>query len=220
VFGLAIDSSGKIVVGGQFTSYNGTSERYIARLNTDGSLDTTFAPVGTGLNADVGVLKIDSSGKIIIGGGFISYNGTSRNYVARINTDGSLDATFNPGTGFNGVVNYVNTDASGKILVGGQFTSFNGTGTPYIARLNTDGSLDTTFASTGTGFNTQVSVIQVDAYTGKIYVGGYFTSYNGTSTPYLARLNSDGSLDTTFSPVGTGLNSPVFTVLLTYILSG
>jgi uncharacterized delta-60 repeat protein len=215
---LAIDSTGRIIVGGRFTSYNGTSAPYLARLNTDGSLDSTFSQMGTGLSSYVTSLLITPSGQIIIGGAFANYNGTTLNNIARINSDGSLDSTFNPGTGFNSLVNNVAIDASGRVLVGGLFTFFNGTSTPYIARLNTNGTLDTTFATTGSGFSNQVATIQVDAYTGKIWVGGYFTSYNGISAPYLVRLNSDGTLDTTFSTSGVGFNGPVYSILLTYNL--
>jgi uncharacterized delta-60 repeat protein len=214
VSALAIDSSGKIIVGGEFTSYNGTSEPYVARVNTDGSLDATFNPTGTGLSFWVLALTIDSSGKIIVGGFFTTYNATSEPYVARLNTDGSLDATFNPtGTGLNFTVNALAIDSSGKIIVGGSFTSYNGTTERMVARLNTNGSLDATFNPTGTGLNNNVYAIAIDS-SGKIVVGGAFTSYNGTSEPYIARLNTDGSLDATFNPTGTGLNGAQVNVVV------
>ncbi len=207
---VAIDSSGKIIVGGDFTDYNVTSEIYIARLNTDGSLDATFNPVGGGLANDVYALTIDSSGKIVVVGDFISYNGTPEPGVARLNTDGSLDATFNPtaGVGLNSWVNALAIDSSGKIIVGGHFTSYNITPEFYVARLNTDGSLDTTFNPTGTGLNGDVYAVALDS-SGKIIVSGFFTSYNTTPEFYIARLNTDGSLDTTFNPTGTGLSNGV-----------
>ncbi|MFA7379816.1 MAG: T9SS type A sorting domain-containing protein [Bacteroidia bacterium] len=203
----SIQSNGKIIIGGGFTSYNGTGRNYIARLNADGSLDASFNP-GTGANRIVWTTSIQSNGKIIIGGEFTSYNGTGRNYIARLNADGSLDASFNPGTGANNFVYSTSIQSNGKIIIGGEFTSYNGTGRNYIARLNADGSLDSSF-NPGTGANGTVwkTTIQSD---GKIIIGGNFTSYNGTVRNYIARLNADGSLDSSFNP-GTGANSTVWT---------
>src|SRR5690606_5239549 len=98
VIASSLQSDGKVVIGGAFSSINGTVRDRIARLNTDGSLDTTFNP-GTGANDLVTSISIQSDGKIIIGGWFIFYNGTAIKRIARLNTDGSLDNTFDPGTG-------------------------------------------------------------------------------------------------------------------------
>src|SRR5438105_4143434 len=94
----AIQLDGKIIIGGNFSNYNGRGRNSIARLNADGTLDGTFNP-GTGANAGVQTTAVQSDGKIIIGGYFSNYNGIGRNGIARLNADGSLDATFNPGTG-------------------------------------------------------------------------------------------------------------------------
>ncbi|MDP1728505.1 MAG: T9SS type A sorting domain-containing protein [Bacteroidota bacterium] len=186
VYTTAIQSDGKIIIGGAFTTYNGTARNYIMRLNADGSLDATFNP-GTGANTSVKTTAIQGDGKIIIGGIFISYNGTARNRIARLNADGSLDATFNPGTGTDGTVYTTVLQSDGKIIVGGGFTSYNGTARNRIARLNANSSLDATF-NPGTGANTSVytTAIQSD---GKIIIGGWFTSYNGTARNYIARIN-------------------------------
>jgi uncharacterized delta-60 repeat protein len=203
----AVQSDGKVIIGGDFTTYNGTAINCIARLNADGSLDASFNP-GTGANHRVATTALQSDGKIIIGGGFSSYNGTARNCIARLNTDGSLDASFNPGTGANGIVLTTALQSDGKIIIGGAFTTYNGTGRNRIARLNADGSLDATF-NPGTGADDWVytTALQSD---GKIIIGGDFTSYNGTGRNRVARLNADGSLDATFNP-GTGANGLVRT---------
>ena len=93
-----MQSDGKIIIGGSFTSYDGIGRNSIARLNADGSLDIGFNP-GTGANNPVHSITLQPDGKIIIGGDFTNYNGTGRNRVARLNTDGSLDTGFNPGIG-------------------------------------------------------------------------------------------------------------------------
>ncbi len=207
---IAIQSDGKIMIGGYFFSYNGTQRRRIARLNADGTLDITFNP-GSGADNYVESTTIQSDGKIIIGGVFNSYNLKGENYIARLNADGTLDATFNPGTGANGYVRTTTIQSDGKIIIGGQFSSYNENGRNYIARLNTDGSLDSTFNSgTGTDFWVTTTTIQGD---GKIIIGGWFNSYNGTAINRIARLKVDGTLDTTFNS-GMGADNYVSNITI------
>ncbi len=211
----ALQPDGKIIIGGDFNSYNSTTRNGIARLNADGSLDATFNP-GTGPNYVVRTTAVQPDGKIMIGGFFTSYNGTMRNRVARLNADGSLDTTFNPGTGveegiINSNVQAIAVQADGKIIIGGNFNSYNGTIRKNIARLNANGSLDATF-NLDSGANGTVRTISLQA-DGKIIIGGHFTTYNGHIRNRIARLNADGSLDTTFNP-GTGANSWVYTTAL------
>ena len=205
----AIQSDGKIIIGGTFTLYNGIVANRIARLNSDGSLDAGFTP-GTGANNIIQTTAIQTDGKIIIGGSFTSYNGTMVNRIARLNTDGSLDAGFNPGTGANNIIQTIAIQSDGKIIIVGYFTSFNGTVRRRITRLNTDGSLDAGF--TGTAANSTIfsTAIQSD---GKIIIGGDFTTYNGTLTNRIARLNTDGSLDAGFNP-GTGPDNWIYTTAI------
>ena len=210
VLNTSIQSDGKIIVGGNFTHYNGTSRKNIVRLNSNGSLDTTFNP-GTGLNDAVSTINIQTDGKIIVGGDFTSFNGVSRKKIARLNNDGTLDPTFNIGTGFNNVVLTISIQTDGKIIVGGDFTSFNGVSRKKIARLNNDGTLDPTF-NIGTGFNYCVQSINIQT-DGKIIVGGWFTTFNGTARNNIARLNSDGTLDTSFNP-GLGFDNWVRTTCI------
>ncbi|WP_033316646.1 delta-60 repeat domain-containing protein, partial [Pontibacter roseus] len=123
------------------TSFNGTPRSFIARLNADGTLDASFNP-GTGFNRELYSLALQPDGKVLVGGNFFSFNGTPRNFIARLNADGTLDASFNPGSGFTDYVVSLAFQPDGKVLVGGSFTSFNGTPRSRIARLNADGTLD------------------------------------------------------------------------------
>jgi len=207
IYTIAIQNDGKIIIGGLFATYNSMSRNWIARLNTDGMVDTTFNP-GTGANCSVNTIVIQSDGKIIIGGCFTNYNGTNRNYIVRLNYNGTLDSTFNSGTGTDGAVYTTAIQSDGKIIIGGGFTTYNGTSRRCIARLNTDGNLDTTF-NPGTGANgILTTAIQND---GKIIIGGDFFIYNGIERNYIARLNTDGTLDTTFNP-GIGANDAIGTI--------
>ncbi len=207
---ISVQTNGKILVGGGFTNYNGTSTNYIICLNTDGSIENTFA-IGMGFDSDARVISVQTDDKILVGGNFSSYNGTSANHIIRLNTDGSIDNTFASGTGFDGDVNAISVQTDGKILVGGAFTNYNGTSASHIIRLNTDGSIDNTFSS-GTGFNNDVFTISIQT-DGKVLVGGWFTSYNGTSANNIIRLNTNGSIDNTFA-TGTGFGFIIRAILV------
>ena len=201
VLTTAIQTDGKIIIGGNFTNYNSTLRKGITRINSDGTIDTTFN-IGTGASNDVRAIAIQSDGKIIIGGSLSTYNGVTVNNIARLNTDGSLDTTFNTGIGANNFVYATGVQADGKILIGGWFNSYNGTTSNRIARLNSDGSIDTTFNS-GSGTDSDIRSITI-LTDGKIIIAGSFISYNGFSAGGITRLNSDGSIDLAFnSSIGT-----------------
>ena len=205
-----LQPDGKIIVCGLFSSLGGQPRNSIARLNPDGSLESTatFNP-GTGPNNVVISATVQDDGKIIVAGYFTFWNNLARNYIARLNPDGTLEstATFNTGSGSNGHVYGSWVQPDGKILVWGPFTTFNGQSRKGIARLNSDGSLESTSTfNIGTGANQEIigAALQPD---GKILVGGLFTQFNGQPRTHIARLNSNGSLESlaTFNP-GTGLN--------------
>jgi uncharacterized delta-60 repeat protein len=199
VLSLARQSDGKLIVGGEFTSFNGQARGCLVRLNADGSTDAGFATAsGTGAGAPVNDVALAPDGKIVIAGSFYSCNGTNRTRVARLNADGSLDLTFAPTGTPDGVVQTVAVQADGKVLIAGGFSTVSGTARPRVARLNTDGSLDSTF-DPGTGPNAYVQnvVVQGD---GKVLIGGYFSAVNGATRHRIARLNADGSVDASFFP--------------------
>lgn len=219
-----IQPDGKILLGGSFTSYNGTTQTNIQagsaliRINSDGSKDTSFN-IGTGFfgastaNYECLFQKVtfQPDGKILVGGKFTSYQGVTSNRLIRLNSDGSIDNTFNIGIGFNAGVSNIAVQTDGKILVSGDFTTFNGLTQNRLVRLNSDGSNDTTF-NVGTGFDRLVNSnnLQTD---GKIIVAGGFNTFNGISQNKLVRLNTNGAKDATFN-VGTGFpNSTSFNLL-------
>jgi len=210
---IALQIDGKILIGGRFTSFNGTASNRIARLDTNGNLDTSFNPSGTSANYGVFSITLQPSGKILIGGDFTSYNGTTIEDIARLNSDGRLDVSFNPETGANRQINSIVLQSDRKILIGGGFTSFNGTVRNHLARLNIDGSIDNSFNPAGTGVDETIYsiILQSD---GKILIGGSFYSYNGTPLKRIARLKTDGSIDTSFNPTGTGANRQIYSIAL------
>lgn len=203
---VAVQPDGKIIIGGGFTTYQGVSRNGIARINVDGTLDTSFTP-GTGVNDQVTSVALQSDGKIVLAGYFTTYNGTARSGVARVNTNGTLDVTFIPGSGVNFSVWSASVLTNGQILLGGGFTTYNSVTRRGVALINTNGSLDSSFNPGSVSVNNLVrmAIAQPD---GKVVIGGDFTTFNSISRNRIARLNADGTLDTTFNP-GTGANSSV-----------
>ena len=210
VFTIALQPNGKFLVGGVFSTYNGVTRNRIARLNIDGSIDTTFDPLLRASNA-VNTIVVQPDGKILIGGNFTTYNGISRNRIARLNVDGTLDTNFANGTGANNEINAIALQTDGKILIGGFFTTYNGNAKKHVARLNSDGSLDVTFGL-GTGPNGRVRSVKIKLDE-KIIIAGDFTSYDGTSKNRITFLNADGTLDTNFN-IGTGANNTIRDILI------
>lgn len=196
---MVLQPDGKIVVGGVFTKMNGETRNYIARLNSDRTLDSSFNPEA---NGPVHALALQSDGKIVVGGAFKTLGGEPRRYIARLNPDGTLDTSFNPGAAFIdvGTDNRVFTlavQSDGKIVVGGRFYSVDGaTNKNFITRLNPDGTFDTAFNPVPVG-SVLALALQAD---GKIILGGSFTKLNEEDRFQIARFNPDGTLDTSFNP--------------------
>lgn len=230
VYSVVLQPDGKILVGGSFSSYNtydgpnfiSVPVGRILRLNTDGSIDSTFNSGAVGFNSaneEVKALALQPDGKILVGGKFTSYNGDSVNRLVRLNADGSRDETFNTGTGIPpmttgqgaGIVNTIALQSNGKILVGGYFTSYDGNPVDRLVRLNTNGSYDDSFEHISVGAtngNRRINkiVIQSDD---KIIIGGDLLTYNGVAKQGSIRLHPDGSHDESFTapPISTGINT-------------
>lgn len=193
------------------------------------SLDPTFSNFSSGTNSQINATAIQDDGKILIGGFFNSYDGITRNKIARLNSDGSLDTTFNVGTGpvsrsgLPGTISLIVIDRNQKIIVAGNFLSFNGIPRRGIARLNSDGSVDTSF-SVGALSNADdalnppvIDHVVIDS-ADNIFISGRFSYRIGIPFRYgLAKVNNNGVLDTTFSNF-TNANASEGTVLFTHIL--
>jgi uncharacterized delta-60 repeat protein len=201
VLALALDSEGRILLGGEFLAVQDLSRQRIARLDANGLLDPAFSPAGP--NAEIAVITVQTNGQILVGGPFNTFNGITRNGLARLNPDGSIDPGFNPGAG----VSTANSDVikaivllpGGRIVVAGSFTQYNGVARDRVAVLNPDGSLDPSF-NPGSGPDGVVNAIAVQS-DGKLLLAGGFTRVGGELRRHIARLNPDGSVDTTFAPV-------------------
>jgi uncharacterized delta-60 repeat protein len=207
---IAVQTDGKILIGGLFSEIEGVPVNNIARLNADGSLDPSF-DMGTGASDYIADIVLQADGKILIGGYFTEYNGTPVPNLIRLNTDGTLDASFNSGIGANELVSKIKVLENNKILIAGEFTEYNSTAISRVARLEADGSLDLSF-NPGTGADAYITSIAVQA-DDKIIVAGQFSHFNGVAKNRLARLHPDGSQDLTFN-IGSGANNAIFTCTL------
>lgn len=189
---VVYQSDGKLLIGGQFTTYNGIAANRIARINEDGSIDPSFNAGGSGFNNLVKWISIQNDGKIIVAGYFTTYNGLPVNYVVRLDQNGAIDPSFTAT-----VANTVNTlciQPDGKIIVGAN-------NSPALSRLNTDGTRDV-------GFNALVNsnhplfgpiittiCLQPD---GKIIAAGSFSRSGGTGVANMIRVEANGLRDASF----------------------
>jgi uncharacterized delta-60 repeat protein len=171
----AVQPDNKIILGGA----------YFARLHANGSFDTGQTNVALSYDETVTAVAFQNDGKIIVGGNFTKFAGVPRNYLARANSDMSLDPAFDAGTNLSFPPTCLLLQPDGKLVVNGAM------------RLNLDGSQDN-FFNPGTGPNYTVDAMAL-AQDGKIIIVGAFTSVNGTPRRYVARLNSDPAAAPSFA---------------------
>lgn len=218
ILSCAIQADGKILLGGGFiSSYNGVPTRNMIRLNTDGTLDTSFQYPYTYEPSTFGsihTITVLSSGKIVVTGNR-SYatdsfgNQIGQPNVFRLNPDGSLDTSFSKAfvesdhlnislcsTCITPIQNVI-VQPDGRIIIVGSFYSYAGTTKNNIVRLKANGTLDAFGSVTTSDRAIKDAVIES---TGKIIIGGEFNNYGGSSKKKLARLNADGTIDNTFNP--------------------
>jgi uncharacterized delta-60 repeat protein len=179
---IAIQSDNKILVGGDFELYNGSTYRRIVRLNSDGTVDSTFNSVPGFVGASVYSIVVNTDGKLYVGGDFTFYNSDDANNIARLTSAGFYDPLFPTGgvNGFNAPVYNISLQTDGSLMVGGAFTSFSGTTANGIAHILSDGTIDTTNFIIGSGFNNSVYFIKL-LDTSNLLVCGAFTQYNGST---------------------------------------
>jgi uncharacterized delta-60 repeat protein len=187
---MAIQPDGKVLIVGGFMEVNGTPRGRVARLNDNGSLDFTF-DTSTGANSDVLDIALQSDGKVVIGGSFSGVNFAARGRIARLNSDGTLDAGFTPSA--NSRVDTIKIQRDNKILVGGLFIQLGSFLREKIARLNPNGTVDVGF-DPKPEYHTLVSGetirdIEVQA-DGKILMTSDFMIVDGVPKLAIARLHN------------------------------
>jgi len=187
---ISLQPDAKVLIGGDFTVVEGAARGHVARLNADGTTDVTFMSNLAGANGLVYSTALQRDGKILIGGLFGMVNGIRRRGLARLNTNGSLDMSFNAVTGSAPIA----VQSDGKILVGSALLNNSGT-QDTLVRLNADGTRDTNWLVTLNSGTVSAMAQQAD---GKLVVVGSFASVNGVNREGIARLHTNGLVDTSF----------------------
>jgi len=209
------EPDGRILVGGAFRNINGVPRAHIARLLPDGTLDDSFLRGWSGVEGSLfGIYTIvrQPNGKILIGGGFGSVNGTPRGGIARLHPDGSLDSSFMHGlAGADSTVRCVVLLPNGALVLAGSFDTVNGLPRRGVARLHSDGTVDESFQSglNDGSFQVRSLCLQPD---GKVLLGGFGIRIGGVAKGAVTRLNSDGTEDTGFN--STAIGGEARTILL------
>src|SRR5918912_1843398 len=194
---IALQPDGKIIVAGNFQNITHTAGYGVMRLNPDGSLDTSFSP--SSLSPDNGVRQviIQPDGKILACGYFRYLNGSPRGAIARFNSDGSLDTSFDSVVGADihptppiteGSVLAMALQPDGKITITGRFTDYNGIRRFGVARLNSDGTLDPTLDTRGHERGVPLNFATAVQPDGKIIIAGRIYTYEDVARNNLVRL--------------------------------
>lgn len=196
IHAAARQNDGKVLIGGYINRYTASGiQSYIFRLNADGSLDTGFKTGSysstDGINGVVRAIKPDQNGKILVGGEFSS----PRNNLARLNSDGTTDETFDTGTGPDGSVTHIALQSTGDVVIGGDFLNFNSALKQKVARVSANGSLHTEAFGEGISYGyVHALAVQPD---NTILLGGSRDA--GINGKILARYSAEGQLETGFS---------------------
>lgn len=208
---MTLLSDGRILVFQQFSAIGSRVGGPVARLNTDGSVDTTFS--FRGKLSNVFAAAELANGQVLLSGLMEDRAGRGTYRVLRVHADGSVDPAFDAGQGANELVRGMAVQPDGKVLLAGTFTTFSGLACSGVVRLQSDGALDLSFRppilteKDASGYVIGAFAVPVLQPDGRILVGGYFREVNGLDRPGIARLNSDGTLDETFVPAGYQLLS-------------
>ena len=211
VFDIEVQTDGKIMVAGAFTTYDGTPSPDVVRLLPTGAIDPTFAS-GRGVDAATGIdrILVQADGKYMFFGSLRSYGDATVNGIVRVNADGTRDTTFNPGEGVGPNITdavYSVIPQGDKYIVGGAFRTFNGQPRANLVRLTSTGAVDTTFGTANTSPNYQVNQVIAQA-NGKLIAVGNFDKVGTKTNNGIVRLTKDAKIDPTFVS-GTGFPAAV-----------
>lgn len=194
---LALQPDGKVLVGGTFGGVS-TPMKGLMRLNSDGSVDQTF-------NADVEInyrafaLALQLDGKILVSGGFFDESFIFQSRILRLNFDGSVDQTFNADNQVGFFIEALALQSDGKVLFIEGGSSGNEMFTQNIVRLNVDGSVDQTFNQVEENAHFERGSLRPSGKALALQPDGKILIGRLAATPSIVRLNTDGSIDNTFS---------------------
>ena len=214
IIDLKVDSDCNLGVYGNFRNYgldgSMTLTGAVLKIDRCGTLDTSWTTnFGTGLNETAAYqnqgIAFGPDNSMYIGGWFTTVNGSSSPYFVKLQPDGTIDTSFDVGTGFSTYTNIPFLDTDGSVYVAGYFTTYKGVSSPRLIKLDQNGDKITAF-NVGSGFDHTVEAV-IEAGSNQIWVQGYFTTYKGVSANHIALLNkADATRDVSFQ-TGTGPNN-------------
>lgn len=196
---VVVQPDGKILVGGGFFGYGGTTQGRLVRLMPDGSLDPSFNPGGSGPGHVVHDIALMPDGRIIIGGAFTTYNGVQVKFVTRLLPNGTLDPSWNGNVALTAPVRAVALHVENSIIAAGEFNNCSGVSAPHIVRFTYGGERDTTFDH-GTGLNSFVNDLEVLPDM-RVLAVGQFMQYKGNPATRVVRIHPNGDHDTSLATV-------------------
>lgn len=190
-----------------FKIFDRVKMNQVIRMDVDGALDETYNydPVAkasyAGGNGSINDAYLQVDSKLILVGDFSTFNGQNANRIVRLKDDGKIDGTFNTGSGADGTINSIQKDlVSGKLLLVGSFTTFNGKSYRNLVRLNEDGSVDESFKPKE--FIGGIPNFAAQLKNGKVVVSGTFNKYDGVTRRGLLIMNNDGSVSQDYNHNG------------------
>ncbi|MFZ1229664.1 MAG: T9SS type A sorting domain-containing protein [Saprospiraceae bacterium] len=204
IISVDVQSDDKIIAVGSFSHFNYILKKNIVRLNPDGSIDPSFiTATGTnssnnGFDGPVTTVHIQADGRILLGGSFTKYRGISCKNMVRLLSNGDIDNSFLIGSGFNYPVQIIKELTNGNIMIGGSFSSYNGTTCNNLVILTQSGLIAPGFNS-GQGLSGAYSIYDIiELPTSKFLVAIQGDTWNNQNLDGLIRLNADGSVDASF----------------------
>ena len=229
VHALAVQRDGKLVLAGEASDANGNDQVLVARANPDGGFDSSFGAggklivqlgAGAGPISHAEALAVQGDGKLVLAGFANAANGHNELLVARVNADGSFDSSFGAGgkllvqlgagaSPFSAATALA-VQSDGKLVLAGIASDTNLNDRLLVARLNADGSFDSSFGVAGKLLvqlgagaipSTYVNALVVQG-DGKLTVAGYASDTAGNKQMLVARVNADGSFDSSFGVAG------------------
>ncbi|KIA93441.1 hypothetical protein OC25_13530 [Pedobacter kyungheensis] len=204
--------------------YDITRMRQMVRVNADGSMDSTFHYNKTtrqsaiGGNGAIIDATMQSDGKLILVGSFSTFNGVAANRIVRLNLDGSVDPTFSAGSGADGDIYSIRYNATtDKIVISGNFSTYNGKASSGVALLNANGSVVTTF--NGSLITGGIATFAGQLNNGKIIVAGSFNRYGDYLRQGFMILDTNGQLAVGYNNTG-GFQGRVYDMIETGVSNG
>jgi len=190
-----LDKNDQVVIVGEFTKFDGETANRIVRLGTNGRVDQSYMNnIGEGANGPISLVRYNQEiGKAVIVGNFTTFNGKSREGIAVLNEDGTLDESFEPRDIIGGRINFATILKSGKIVISGTFKRYDKIARPGFLILDSDGASTQRFNVPGAFVGQLYQAVEAQTTTGRngLLLMGNFSRFNGEKVNNIVMLEVD-----------------------------